>query len=305
MTALLALALFTAAVGWGAPRLLARADWVVRGPVTAMVLWVGLLLAFASAVAMAVHAVSEPGHLAAGPGRWLGQWLGRTVGEESVEGPAGHRKALAVGALVLAGAATVVGPAWVRAARARRRHRGLLDLVARQERSGNGRSGGWWSVEDTRAAAWCVPGRGGRVVLSRGAVELLDPAQRAAVLAHERAHLRARHHLLVGAVAALGRALPRLPLTRAAAEQVPLLAEMAADDRALRLCAPRTLAAALCVVATGPAPEAATLAAGHLGVVQRVRRLLPTRTLSPALRAACWTLALTLPAVPVLLTCGP
>ncbi len=50
-------------------------------------------------------------------------------------------------------------------------------------------------LDDPRPAAYCVPGRPGTIVLTSGALAVLDPAQLAAVLAHERAHLAGRHHL--------------------------------------------------------------------------------------------------------------
>ncbi|MFE9423488.1 M56 family metallopeptidase [Kitasatospora sp. NPDC006697] len=295
MAALLLLLGYTAAVVGPLPRALARARWTGRAPGSAIVLWAGLWLALVSAVAMTAHTLSEPGHLRDAP---LG-WLARDA-ERAVEGPSGHRHALLFGAAVLGAAGAVVAAGWLRAARVRRRHRRVLDLVARQEAGA-----GWWTVPDERAAAWCVPGRGGRIVLSTGAVAQLGPAERAAVLAHERAHLRGRHHLLSGAAGALARALPRLPLARAAAEQVPLLVEMAADDRALRHCSARTLATALCTVAAGRSPGHA-LAAGEVGALTRVRRLLAGAPPLPlGGRAACWMLAAGLPAVPVLLACGP
>lgn len=68
--------------------------------------------------------------------------------------------------------------------------------------------------------AYSLPGRPGRVVVTRGLVGALTPAERRAVLAHEQSHLGHRHHLhlLAGAVAAaanplLGRIPAALCLT--------------------------------------------------------------------------------------------
>jgi Zn-dependent protease with chaperone function len=51
------------------------------------------------------------------------------------------------------------------------------------------------------AVAWillyCVPGRLPTIVVTTGALAVLEPEQLAAVLAHERAHLAGRHHLLL------------------------------------------------------------------------------------------------------------
>ncbi|CAM5509976.1 M56 family metallopeptidase [Streptomyces tanashiensis] len=58
----------------------------------------------------------------------------------------------------------------------------------------------------------------------------LTPAQLAAALAHERAHIAGRHHLLVAAAEAFAAVFPRLPLARHGGSAVPLLLEMAADE---------------------------------------------------------------------------
>ncbi|GAA1240795.1 hypothetical protein GCM10009665_34560 [Kitasatospora nipponensis] len=290
------LALCLALAGWGAPRLLSGSSWALRAPRIALATWAALVLSFAAAVVMVVHAVSEPGHLRERPGRWL-SW---SAVASPAEGAAGHDQALSLGAIVLTAVAAVVGTGWVRTARTRARHRAVLAVAGRQDTEHD-----WCVVEDDRPAVWCVPGRGGRVVLTRGALERLAPAHREAVVAHERAHLAGRHHLWVGAAKALGDALGRLPLAREMARQVPVLVEMAADDAALRHCTPRVLAQALCIVAGGGTPRG-TLAAGSHAAVQRVRRLLqPARPLPPALCAAWWLVLTVLPAVPVLLACGP
>src|SRR2546430_14723723 len=64
-------------------------------------------------------------------------------------------------------------------------------------------------LDHDEAAAWCLPGAGGQVVLTTAAVHALDEAQLAAVLAHERAHQRGRHHLLVALAGSLAAAFPR------------------------------------------------------------------------------------------------
>ncbi|MGW1986911.1 M48 family metalloprotease [Streptomyces collinus] len=50
-------------------------------------------------------------------------------------------------------------------------------------------------VDDPTPAAYAVLGLPGRVVVSSGMLKLLDGPERRALLAHERAHLRHRHHL--------------------------------------------------------------------------------------------------------------
>jgi beta-lactamase regulating signal transducer with metallopeptidase domain len=115
------------------------------------------------------------------------------------------------------------------------------------------------------------------VVVSSAAVAVLRSSQLQSVLAHERAHLRGRHHLAVAVAAGLGRAFPALPLLGRAGAEVAALAEMAADDAAARRHDRGDLAAALVVLGTATV-RAAALTAGGPAAVARVQRLLaPTR----------------------------
>jgi len=83
------------------------------------------------------------------------------------------------------------------------------------------------------------------------------------VLAHERAHLRARHDLVLLPFTALLRAFHWSATAREANQQVALLVEMLADDRARRHRPARELAMALLRVgaAGGGRPPAGALAA--------------------------------------------
>ncbi|MEV8098889.1 M56 family metallopeptidase [Kitasatospora sp. NPDC085879] len=295
MTAAAVLAALTAAAGWWAPARLERAAWTLRAPRAAAALWCALLGFCATALAMGLHQALTGGH---GSGWLLGPLTG-APGPYRAEGLAGHTEAFALAALVMAAAGGVAAAGCARAARARARHRRLLDLVARPDADGT------LLVEDPRPAAWCVPGRGGRIVLTRGAAVALTDRQRAAVVAHERAHLAGHHHLLVAGVRALGRPLAWVPLARAAARRVPVLCEMAADDAAVRSVGRDAVARALCRVAAHPAPEG-TLAAGAEAALERVRRLTHPRTaLSAPARTACWIAVATLPVLPLLIGCGP
>lgn len=69
-------------------------------------------------------------------------------------------------------------------------------------------------LEDERPLAHALPGRPGRIVVSTTMLATLAPAERKALLAHERAHLNGRHHLFVAVVEVLAAANPLLrPLT--------------------------------------------------------------------------------------------
>jgi Zn-dependent protease with chaperone function len=147
-------------------------------------------------------------------------------------------------------------------------------------------------LDATRPAVYCVPGRPPAIVLTTGALAVLDPEQLTAVLAHERAHLAGRHHLLLAATRSLAAAAPVVPLFARGTGQVARLAEMRADDMAARRSSRRTLLAALLAMSSGAAtaPEpAAWLAAAGSVVAARVRRLAEP---APPARRACHGLAL-------------
>lgn len=153
---------------------------------------------------------------------------------------------------------------------------------------------------------YCLPGRSRRVVVSSGAVAVLTEQELAAALAHERAHIGGRHHLLVAAAGAFSAAFGRVPLARIGGRTVPLLLEMAADDRALRGCSRDALATALYALAAGRAPRRAFAAGGPSAAVRMRRILAPPRAghpvlrglfavatavaaIAPAVVACCWT----------------
>ncbi|MGI8448167.1 MAG: M48 family metalloprotease [Streptosporangiaceae bacterium] len=71
-------------------------------------------------------------------------------------------------------------------------------------------------LEDDRPAVYCVPARR-RIVFTTGALRRLDSPQLDAVLAHERAHLAGRRHLVIILATSLrgARRAHRLTLARA------------------------------------------------------------------------------------------
>lgn len=132
-------------------------------------------------------------------------------------------------------------------------------------------------IDRPEATAFCLPGwRGGTVVLSTGTLNRLTPAEVRGVLAHERAHLRGRHDLVVWAAQSLDEAFPFVPLFRAATEALPRLVEMAADDVATRYAGRRVLASALLRM-TDVSTPAVALGVGGSTITCRVRRLLQPR----------------------------
>lgn len=104
-----------------------------------------------------------------------------------------------------------------------------------------------------RAAAYCVAGRPDAIVVTSAAVDVLSGPQLAAVVAHERAHLAARHPQLMMVLRALAAAMPRLPLFGAAVWAVAPLVEMCADDAASRRCGRDAVLSGLVTLAARPA----------------------------------------------------
>jgi bla regulator protein blaR1 len=149
--------------------------------------------------------------------------------------------------------------------RRRRQHR-RLTLVADRHAAGA------HVLPHAAPAVYCLPGRPSIIVLTSSAAATLDDHQLRAVLAHERAHLRKRHHLVLTTAAALRKAFPFVPAFTAAETQLRQLVEMEADDAAARHHDRLDLATALVRLAEGAIPAAAIGAAGGAALA-RVRRL--------------------------------
>jgi Zn-dependent protease with chaperone function len=204
----------------------------------------------------------------------------------------------------------------LRTAQRRRTHRQVLDLLTRSPARLSGRRAELdreLRILDHRAAvAYTLPGWHARVVLSAGLVELLSPAELAAVIEHERAHLRARHDLLVLPFQAWAVALGWVPGVRLAGCSVAELTEMLADDVGAGRTSRGLLASALAKVALAD-PAATSSAERPAGspaiagtaVADRVRRLLDPQPLAGwetvAVGAAC-LLLLAIPASAILLS---
>ncbi|GAB2866503.1 M56 family metallopeptidase [Actinocorallia aurea] len=250
------------------PAVLARAAWCERAPRAALALWQAVTGAAALSVAGGLLAVAVA-PLAATLHCSLRVFAAQTLAGDPLRGM-GATEIVALGwALAVAGGITAAfGHAFARQTGVRRRHRHRVGLVAVSRRDGA------LVVDHEVPAAYCLPGFRPRVVVTSGLVALLPPAELAAVLDHERAHARGRHHLLLLPFHALAAALPRLPALRTAHDDAARLVEMLADDHARARHGGRAVASALVRLAAGRAavPDAALGAAEH-SVVARVRRL--------------------------------
>ena len=122
-----------------------------------------------------------------------------------------------------------------------------------------------------RPAAWCIGGRRGGVVVTEAAVRVLDADELAAVLAHERAHVQGRHHLIGGMMTVVATAVP-CRLTRHARDAVSELLEMRADDVAVRRHGRGALTRALLIMSGAP-PEGGLAVGGGTTALRRIQRL--------------------------------
>jgi Zn-dependent protease with chaperone function len=307
--------LIVAAVAAGsvpAASALARARWPARSPAAAIVLWQALGLGWGLAAVgglAGLGARSDHAGVALSALAFARQTL-------TGQGPGGLAGLLRLG-FVAASLVLFVLLVWVLVAssaavlRARRRQRELLSLLGH----GDPKVPGALVVDHPAAAAYCVPGLRSRIVVSAGTLELLDQAELAAVLAHERAHLRERHDLVLLPFTALLRAFRWSPAARDAAGSVALLLEMLADDHAVGYVAAaaaaggrgrqrpgRPLAMALLRVGAagpGPVPCGALAVADGGDVAVRVARLLaPPPGLGAAALALVGCTAAALAAVP-------
>jgi Zn-dependent protease with chaperone function len=311
--ALLAVVAIGSAFGASA---LVQASWPRRSPAAAILLWQALGLASGLAAVGTLLGLAMPASdigvvrstLHVGTLFRTGGLFGlfRVAGAFWAKGTvptivvAMRLACLAAGLVLFASLCWVLFAVGCAVLQARRRQRVLLTLLAH----GDPKVPGALVVDHPTAAAYCLPGLRSHIVVSVGTLKLLGRGELAAVLAHERAHLRERHDLVLLPFTALRRAFPRSVTCTDAHQAVALLVEMLADDRALRTRPTRELVSALVrfgTAGTCPAPAGA-LAAAEGEVAARVSRLLqPVRPLPTITVAAICLAAALLIAAPVAL----
>jgi Zn-dependent protease with chaperone function len=126
-------------------------------------------------------------------------------------------------------------------------------------------------VEAAEPLVYCLRAPAPTVVVTTGAQRVLNAAQLSAALAHERAHLAGRHHLLLAVAQAAGRAAPWLTLFAHAGPALTSLLEMRADDAAAHRHGRRTVAAAIAAMSVRSAPAGALGAAGPSALTRGMR----------------------------------
>lgn len=249
------------------PALLARATWPLRAPRAAIVLWqsvavAAVLSAFSAGLALASQLFrpdidGRPDWSAAVEIAALGWplWLCSVIV---------FALTLLVGVRLVASTLTVA----VETRRRRAHHRMVVDLLGECHHDLDGAR----ILDVAEPLAYCLPGIRSRVVLSVGTLATLSRPELTAILRHERAHLRARHDLVLESFVAVHTAFPRLVRSGSALAAVRLLVELLADDAAVRSVGPTPVARALVACAAARTPAGAMAAGGPTTVI-RVRRL--------------------------------
>ncbi len=151
-------------------------------------------------------------------------------------------------------------------------------------------------IDHRAAAAFSLPS--GVVVITTAALQCLTQPQISAVIAHERAHVRGHHHMILESAGWLKRALPWVPLVRDIAAALPGVVERLADQRAAKATSTTAVAGALRALASERTPARA-LAAANIDVERRILDLLQPaapRSVAHTLFPSVWFLLLTITA---------
>jgi Zn-dependent protease with chaperone function len=246
---ILPLALLAMALAWPVPRLMAGFTSFRRAPRAALVVWqstavAAVLAALFAAPAAVPFIVRQQDNI----GRYV--WLIALAG--------------AVSGLVLA-RLLVSGHRVGRNLRVlRRRHRQLVDVLAAHD------DHHVRVLEHPTPTAYCLPGLSRRVVLTQGTIDTLPETELEAVLAHERAHLAARHDLILEFFTVVHDAVPPFVRSETALREVHLLIEVLADRAAVREVGPVPTARAIVGMAGGASPAGA-MAMGSTPSAAKVR----------------------------------
>jgi Zn-dependent protease with chaperone function len=181
-----------------------------------------------------------------------------------------------------------VGRSLLRARDSTRRHARSAHIVGRRVAGVDG-----LVLDAPQKMAYCLGGRPATIVITSAAIATLEPPHLDAVLAHERAHLAGRHHLLLAATRALAASLPRIRLFTVAETEIAGLLEMCADDTAARRHGTAALLAAILALAGADPIPSAALGANTVGVCARVARLTAPDTAAARVRARLLLAAVT------------
>lgn len=244
INAVIALALIILAVllAWPVPRLMARTQMFRHSPRAALFAWQSVTLGAILAALAAAPALAP-----------LVLFDGQEVWKHfAILMLAGCASGLMLARLLVAGHS--IGRR-MRVLRAR--HRELVDIISLQPQPGSKLR----VLDHPAPTAYCLPGRESRVVISQGVLDAMPPKAFAAVLAHEGAHLRARHDLLIEFFSVIHETVPEPVRCGVAMSEVRLLVEALADRASVRRVGALPTRVALLTLSGSKAPVGA-MAAG-------------------------------------------
>lgn len=116
------------------------------------------------------------------------------------------------------------------------------------------------------------------IVVSTALLRLLSTAELNAVIAHETAHVRQRHHLIIGIIEGLFAPLRWIPLVGAISAAIPQYLEMAADNAAQQVSSTDVMASALLKLGEHGGPTAEQSIGGavalHAAGLDRIQHLI-------------------------------
>jgi Zn-dependent protease with chaperone function len=268
------LLLYAAVVCVAAPRLLPYLTQGGSAPGAAVTVWLivvaSVLASWAAATAaLAVHVArtwNRPDTFALAA--CLAQVRSAATGHSGLAMQVGLLVPMVVLFAFVAVLASRVGRSLMTARAHSRRHARSAWIIGRRVAGVDG-----LVVDAPEKMAYCVAGRPGTVVITSAAVAALQRPHLDAVLAHERAHLAGRHHVVLAVTRALADCLPRMRLFTVAQAEIARLLEMCADDTAARRHGTAALLSAILTLAgVSPVPSTA-LGAASVGVYARVTRL--------------------------------
>ena len=294
MTAPLVLVVLALVLASAGPRYLMKATWTVQSPALGILAWQALTGSIFGSLVLAGLSLAVP-EIPASQGVADFFHACSAALRDHYATPGGAALALA-GGLIAAGLiarfVVILGRELMSVRSDRARQHDLLSLVSQPHGEPN-----VVVVEHESAAVYCLPGRRRQIVVTRAAIDALSSEELGQVLAHERAHIRARHHLallVAGSLATCFRGRLGFGMAR---DQIAELSEMHADDAAAQ--DKRTsLASALIMLAGAARPAGALSASGGTALLRIERLLAPAAPVSARQRncvVGCLAAAVVLP----------
>jgi len=275
------LLLYSLALLVGGPPILRRLTSLGHTPLLGVAAWLTAMASvLVSWVVATTSAIVDVAHHRVHPGAAIAACL--TTLRGLAAGNAGTALQIGLFAVISVGAAAIAASAWrllrtlVRMRSRTYRHARAVHVVGR-------RVDGLDAVviDSAEPAAYCVPGRPHAVVVTSAALAALSERELAAILAHERAHIRGRHPQIVAVVRGLAATFPKLSLMAQGAQHISRLLEMHADDAAAEQHGRASLLGGLLAL-TGSMPvTSGALGATGVAVLARAERLAAVTDVRP------------------------